>query len=56
MKKIERIFVEEPTSYAPPKMRMIRISNSASLCVQSPGSGINDAGEDYDDIFTVDGE
>ena len=49
MKKIERKFVEESTSYAPPRMRLAFVLHNTLLC--QSGSDITDAGEETDDIF-----
>ena len=51
MKKIERKFVGEPTSYAPPAMRFIVVAMQKNILQAISGSDIEDAGEEIEDIF-----
>ena len=50
MKKLERKFVGEPTSYASPAMRFVAMAMQEHI-LEVSGSDINDAGEETDDIF-----
>ena len=51
MKKSERKFVEKSTCYAPPMMSFVVMSTRSIILSNSPGSTINPAEEEMEDIF-----